>query len=627
MYYETDYYIPDPPTPPDPPVYEATGFIANYYVETIAHARWRLGWTTGSEPQPAYDLATDISPTNFGAFYGEPIDIDWSDIQTPSTPLKQTITGYTYDHVTWPGGGATGFAVDESHTQTVRLYYNRDYKEPTPPTPPTPETSAFKVTYKIQKLESAMKGQTSESDYEVYTDPKGNPIVTYVPGIYGDTVNPDYVTDFKSTPQKTLKDFAIPGFTYANNWWDNVNKDYKKSFTIDLKPNPQQEIILYYNRDYYDDTAFTANYMVETVEHAEWRMNGGGENEPTYYEEYKTPAYPQGFSPKKFAAWFGETINPAWKDADGFALYHDITGFVNMPAKTVWPDKTTGTTGKSFTVDETHKQTMTLFYDRKIYDPDPDPDPDPTIDERAGYDVTFMVETVDYCLGLSDVRWEQRHYVAHKAVFGQKVADTSSEIAADKAAFELDPKNIDGFTYLETKPFGEFEVTEKFETSPHFVLYYTRNMTDGPAYNVIKMVKNVDFVTGVDPDPAHEYVQYGTTDQYKAYFEEVIDATRTDLWQEIPEYTFENRCVPPMLQPWTEDTPVLANVVVNDDDNTITGYYDLTTYPQPEHVNGQTGDNIGAFAIGASIAGLMALGLFLALSRRNRNKKLGSHSA
>lgn len=395
---------------------------------------------------------------------------------------------------------------------------------------------------------------------------------------------------------------------------------------------------MYYNREYYDpdgpddppvvkSTGFQATYMVETEQHAEWRMNNGAAaNEPEYYEEYKTPTYAQGFSPKKFAAWYDEPVDINWIDADGFALCHDITGFKFNATKTDWG--TTGAVEGKFYVNNSHNQAMTLYYDRKIYDPDPDDPTDPTVDKRAGYDVTFMVETVDYCLGLSDVRWEQRHYVAHEAVYGQKVADTSAVITADKIEFENDSKNKGGFTYLETKPVGEYEVTEKFETSPHFVLYYTRNMTDGPAYNVIKMVKNVDFVTGVDPDPAHEYIQYGTTDEYKAYFEEVIDATRTDLWQEIPEYTFENRCVPPMLQPWTvEDEPVLANVVVNDDDNTITGYYDLTSYPEPEHVNGQTGDNIGAFAIGASIAGLMALGLFLALSRRNRNKKLGSHCA
>ena len=74
-------------------------------------------------------------------------------------------------------------------------------------------------------------------------------------------------------------------------------------------------------------------------------------------------------------------------------------------------------------------------------------------------------------------------------------------------------------------------------------------MSKEVTYQLIKMVKNADYVLGDKTKP--EYVQYGEAETKKAYFEEVIDATRTDLWPETIDntYKFENRCDPTSISP------------------------------------------------------------------------------
>lgn len=211
LYYELNYY-------------DTNGFDANYYVETIEHARYRLGWTTVA-PATDYVKESSISPTHFAAFYDETVDLNWADLN--DKPLMQTIAGYTCAEglTKWPDdsvGADKSFKVDTTHNQAVTLYYNCNYLvPPTPPTPPAPENSAFTVRYKVLKLDSAKTKQPSqytEADYDILTNADGTDVVDYIRGIYGDKVTDAYVTDFTTTPNKMLKDFKIDGFYYANKY-------------------------------------------------------------------------------------------------------------------------------------------------------------------------------------------------------------------------------------------------------------------------------------------------------------------------------------------------------------------------------------------------------------------------
>lgn len=146
------------------------------------------------------------------------------------------------------------------------------------------------------------------------------------------------------------------------------------------------------------------------------------------------------------------------------------------------------------------------------------------------------------------------------------------------------------------------------------------------SYQLIKMVKNENFVWGEAGAP--EYIQYGEAETKKAYFEEVVDATRSDLWPENlgDNYKFEHRCDPTKIEPWKADEPVYmlnatATAVDNAEVPVITGYYDFVNTPvkpvTPVTPAVQTGDILTIAGI-VGIVGLAVLGLFVAISRRKK---------
>lgn len=278
------------------------------------------------------------------------------------------------------------------------------------------------------------------------------------------------------------------------------------------------------------------------------------------------------------------------------------------------------------------EQHVYIYYTRDTYIPGPDPDdPDP---EYSGYNVIHMVQSLDYLLYGQEP--EYIPYVdtdgntainMHEAIFGETITsgfdkdpfvDDINEFIQAHGGTDMDD-DTGGFYLNKDKPISP--VSLKIDKrGQNFEVYYKRNITETTSYQVVKMVKNEAFVFGDVSQP--EYIQYGDVDTRQALYEEVVDATRSDLWPEIlgDNYKFEHRCDPTRLVPWPKEEPVFALTASNDDVPTIVGYYDFIV--SPENVNAQTGDSF-PWGIPFALVGVAAVGLFFAM----RRFKTGKHVA
>lgn len=435
-------------------------------------------------------------------------------------------------------------------------------------------------------------------------------------GVYSAPVTNTY-PDFKN-PTKTIVDRVFTGF--------NFDKLSPSNFTIGQDPN---DIYVLYTRDYYDppttEPAFTAHYFIQNRDAA---IAGNDDiDTPAYWTE-DTAGLVFG-SPITFDGYFNELVKKNFSTPTKGDLFKQHKGLNIKGAKysvdgntwVAFPDA-------GFSINETHKQQVNIYYTRDVYNPD---DPD---NPQNGFTVTHMVQSLDYLI--YGVGPEYIPYVdaagnaavdKHLAVYGDTVTsgfdvspfkeDIQSFIEANGGT---DPDDEDGGFMLNREK--DISPVEQFIDAPNhnFEVYYIRNKTKTTSYQVVKMVKNEAFVFGDVSQP--EYIQYGDVDTRQALYEEVVDATRSDLWPEIlgDNYKFEHRCDPTSLVPWPKEEPVFALTASNDDVPTIVGYYDFIV--SPENVNAQTGDSF-PWGIPFALVGVAAVGLFFAM----RRSKTGKHVA
>ncbi|MDO5426287.1 MAG: hypothetical protein Q4F54_00300 [Coriobacteriia bacterium] len=258
-----------------------------------------------------------------------------------------------------------------------------------------------------------------------------------------------------------------------------------------------------------------------------------------------------------------------------------------------------------------------MYYDRDVYDPPEPPNP-PT---PFGYKINHMVQSLDYLLhGIGEEYvCEQEDYM--KAVYGETVqgsyagnTDMKAKIDAFREANKTESGEY-GFTLREDDPISPASLYIDKPDTYEFYVYYDRGLDDKYTFKTQRMVKNPDFIRGTSDV---EYLAFEDPQEcYPLYKQEVVDATCTErIWTPIEGYTFENRCNPDSITiPQTPGNLLMASAS-NEDLGTIQGFYDLVEYPQPEYVNGQTGDSLGWIVGALSVTALIGLGLFLAMSRR-----------
>lgn len=634
VYYTPEYYDPDPDPDPDP---QTVAFTAHYMFQTIAEAR------AGNDDPETYaanyvedkTISGVTNPDYFAGYFTGTVGPDYVEPNDATHSFVKNVKGYTNTNYATYKASSTStptifdadhtFTIDASHDQHVYFYFNREYYDPDPDPSDDPE-----VGYIVKYL-----GYNAEN--EQYDIPLKNDVVTSDDGLkfeafFGESISNDSTADnyygkYVSADQHNVK--VKQEFT---NWSESTTKLATSStgwpmVVTDQSVTTRPVITIYYDPDYIppapgpdpDPTqgALTVYYKglsinaAKTKDPADYDESDYTENLGNDYVTNGKLALGAFMNAKITKSYVDNEIgDPAGKLLQAFEGFSTLnSGLTKVGAAQVGIDFEFYITGKGHTV--------TLYYNRDVYDPD-----DPT-DPEAGYSIVHMVQNLDYLLTGEGDEYIEEHTDSIKSVYNETVYgsyDKNTDMKAKIDKFEEDhmvdkAEGIKGFTFNGTID-PEKQVIKAPDTHTFYV-YYDRGFDSAYTFGVQKMIKNPDFILGKS-DMA--YLPYGDIETHKPFYQQPkVDATCTNIWTPVDGYFFENRCEPNEIIIPKENNLLTAS---NEEQflGTINGFYDLVNYPvpEPEYVNGQTGDNMFAIAGAIALVGLVSLGLFLGLSRRKK---------
>ena len=413
--------------------------------------------------------------------------------------------------------------------------------------------------------------------------------------------------------KQLVKDF---GETYL---FDHA--DYSADTTADffeVDSSHTQSVKVYYkpylgpNPPSPQEAAFTVTYLGLSIEAAK----AGGTHVRTDYTDTLTTI--------KFGAWPDAKININYQEPlapnnkvnqiiPGFTLNADLVDINGSATTTPW-ELDLATAAKQT------GNTITLYYDRDVYDPP---------SGKVGYKINHMVQSLEYLLHGIGEEYVCEQTDLMKAVYKETVQgsyDGNADMKDKIDAFMDDNKTESGeygFTLREVDPISPASLYIDKPDTYEFYVYYDRGLDDKYTFKTQRMIKNPDFITGTSDV---EYLAFEDPQEcYPLYKQEVVDATCTErIWTPIEGYTFENRCNPDSIDiPQTPGNLLKASANAQDL-GTIQGFYDLTVYPPHEDITAQTGDVLAGIIGALAVTGLVGLGLFLAMNRR-KNRYVPKH--
>ena len=610
VYYTPKYY--DPST---------TAFTAHYMFQTVDEAR--AGHDDPATYADKYVEGTTgvTSPDLFGGYFGATVKTDYTDpVATPSHSFVKTVKGFTNtSYATYKETPTTAavvfndqnpFEIKNTHQQHVYFYFNREYYEP-----PT------QVGYTVKYM-----GYNEVT--KAYDIPLKNDIVTTNNGLdfeafFGETISnnssdKNYYGTYVSADKHNVK--VKQNFQF---WTESKTKAAVSStgwpmVVTDQSVTTRPVITIYYDPDYIPPSPDPKESGL-TVYYKGLSLDAAKTKDPSTYVEAD---YTENLANKyvkdgklALGANMNALINKDYIDTKigdpAGKLLQTFEGFSTMNGSLTKVG--TETKGLEFSFNITGKgATVTLYYNRDVYDP-------PSGD--TGYYIVHMAQSLDYLITGEGDEYVEERTDNIKAVYNETVYgsyDTNTDMKAKIDKFEEDhmvdkAEGIKGFTFNGTID-PEVQVI-KAPNTHKFYVYYDRGFDSSYTFGVQKMIKNPDFILGKS-DVA--YLPYGDVETVKPFYQQPkVDATCTNIWTPIDGYFFENRCEPNEIIIPEENNLLTAS---NEEEflGTINGFYDLVEYPQPEYVNGQTGDEMFALAGVIALVGLVSLGLFLGLSRRKK---------